>query len=169
MLLSVFSCTSVRVGYDYNPTTDFSNYFTYNYFSDMNTGLNDLDTRRLLKAVDSILPQKGLRLSEEPDFLLNIQSSFFYNPQRSTVGVGVGGTNNNVGGGISIGVPVGGSESELELVFDFVDTQKNELFWQAVSSLPYRQKSSPSTWEKQLTQAVIKIFSKYPPTPAKGN
>ncbi len=159
----LLSCASVRVNYDYDPETDFGSYRTYNYFEDMETGLSDLDTRRLIHAVDSLMQQRGIKLSEEPEFLINIQSQSFYKPQNSAVGVGVGGTGRNVGGGVSIGVPIGGSSLERELIFDFVDSQKNQLFWQAVSLSNLSDNAAPSTREKKIKEIVNKVLSKYPP------
>ncbi len=162
-LFTLVSCSTVRVNYDYEPATDFSAYRTYNYFTDMDTGLSNLDTNRLIDAVDAAMQQKGIKLSEEPEFLINIQSQSFYNAQSSSVGVGVGGTGGNVGGGVSIGVPIGGNSLERELVFDFVDVQKNQLFWQCVSSSSFNEKASPEARERKINEIVTKVFSKYPP------
>ena len=167
VFLCLCACASVRVSYDYDPATDFSAYRTYNYFGDMYTGLSDLDTKRLINAVDSVMQQNGIKLAEEPEFLINIQSQSFYNPQNSSVGVGVGGTSGNVGGGVSIGVPVGGNSLERELIFDFVDSQKNQLFWQAISTSNLNENADPLTREKKINEIVNKVFSKYPPSSEK--
>ncbi len=164
LISSLLSCSAVRVNYDYDKKTDFSNYTTYNYYPEMETGLSELDSKRLLKAIDSTMQLKGILFSEEPDFFINIQSRAFRNPQNSTVGVGVGGTGRNVGGGVSIGIPVGGSNFEREIVFDLVDSQKDELFWQAVSESAFRENASPSVKEEKLNDIVSKVFSKYPPS-----
>ncbi len=163
LLLCFFSCATVQVNYDYDPDTDFSAYRTYNYFSDLDTGLSNLDNHRLLDAVDSLMQVKGIKLSEEPEFLINIQSQAYQKPQNSSLGVGVGGTGSNVGGGVSIGVPLGGNALERELVFDFVDSQKNQLFWQAVTLSDLNEKASPVTRERKIIEIVSKVFAKYPP------
>ena len=157
------ACSSIRVQYDYDRGTDYSNYKTYNYYPDMQTGLNELDTKRLLRAMDSVLQTKGIQFSEEADFLINIESREFQLPQRNTVGVGVGGSGRNVGGGVSIGLPIGAANRETEIVFDFVDSRKDALFWQAISESSLRDNASPSTKEKVLQEIVAKVFSKYPP------
>ncbi|NAS14172.1 DUF4136 domain-containing protein [Poritiphilus flavus] len=163
LLIFCLSCTAVRVNYDYDKKTDFTNYTTYNYYPQMDTGLSQLDAKRLLKAVDSTMQMKGILFSEEPDFFINIQSRAFRTPQNSSVGVGVGGTGRNVGGGVSIGLPVGRPNMELEIVFDLVDSQKDELFWQAVSESAFRENASPSVKEQNLRNLVAKVFAKYPP------
>jgi len=165
ILLAFFcaSCSSVRVIYDYDKSTEFSNYTTYGYYPDMETGMSQLDANRLLNAVDEIMQQKGMLFSEEPDLLVNIQSRDFRNPQNSNVGVGVGGTGRNVGGGVSIGIPLGRTGVEREIVFDLIDSQKDMLVWQAVSETPFREAASPSVREEKSLEIVTKVFSKYPP------
>lgn len=164
MVLGLLSCASVRVNYDYEKSTDFSNYSTYNYYPEMTTGLSELDTKRLLAAVDSVMQAKGFLLAEEPDFLINIQSSAFRSPAGNTVGVGVGGTGGNVGGGVSVGLPLGRGKLEREIVFDLVDSQKDSLFWQAVSNSSFSENATPLNREKILREVVIKVFSKFPPS-----
>ncbi|MEO0572228.1 MAG: DUF4136 domain-containing protein [Bacteroidota bacterium] len=162
-LVLLVGCSTVRVNYDYDKNTDFSNYTTYNYFGDMESGLSPLDEKRLLRVLDSTLRAKGFLLSEEPEFLVNILSQEYKDAPQNTVGVGLGGTNRNVGGGVSIGIPVGGSQLERSIQFDFVDSQKNALFWQAISESGFRSNASPSVREEQLRKVVEKVFSKFPP------
>ncbi|NNJ87996.1 MAG: DUF4136 domain-containing protein [Eudoraea sp.] len=157
------SCSGLRVDYDYDTNADFSNYRTYNYYSDMQTGLSDLDTKRLLRALDSVLLSKGIQSSEEPDFLINIESREFQLPQNNSVGIGVGSGGRNVSGGVSIGVPLGSPNREREIIFDFIDSQKDALFWQAVTTSNYRENASPGTREKILNEIVGKVMKKYPP------
>ncbi|UJH66532.1 DUF4136 domain-containing protein [Allomuricauda sp. SCSIO 65647] len=163
ILMLLVSCAGGRVSYDYDKSTDFSNYATYNYFGDMETGLSELDERRLLKVMDSILQAKGFLLSEEPDFLVNIISSEYQRASNNAIGVGVGGTGRNVGGGVSVGVPIGGSGIERQIQFDFVDSQKNALFWQAISESGYRDNASPFERYEKIKALAAKVFSKFPP------
>lgn len=157
------SCNAVRVSYDHDKTTDYSNYSTYNYYPDMETGLSGLDEKRLLTALDSTLRAKGYLLAEEPDFLINIVSSEYRKAPNNSVGVGIGGTGRNVGGGVSVGVPLGGSGIERQIQFDLVDSQKDALFWQAISESGFRDNASPSVREEILQKIVAKVFSKFPP------
>ncbi|MCX2720712.1 DUF4136 domain-containing protein [Lentiprolixibacter aurantiacus] len=164
LLILLASCGAVRVNYDYSQETDFSVYTTYDYYPDMDTGLSQLDTKRLLRVVDSVMQIRGFSISDQPDFYINIQSSVYRDATSSSVGVGMGGTGRNVGGGISVGVPLGGSGITREIVFDFVDADRDALFWQAVSNSNYRENASPSTRERVLREVVAKVFSKYPPS-----
>lgn len=162
-LMLLTACSAVRVNYDYDKETDFSDYRSYNYYPELETGLSQLDTKRLLRAVDSILQSKGLIIAEEPDFYINILSQSFRTANNNAVGVGVGGTGGNVGGGISVGIPIGGSGLEREIIFDFVDPRKDALFWQAVSTSDLSDNAAPRTRERKLKEIASKVLAKYPP------
>ncbi len=162
-LLLFVSCSAIRVNYDYEKEANFNNYTTYNYYPDMLTGLSDLDSKRLLKAIDLKMRSKGILLSEEPDFFINIQSRSSQMPRNNAVGVGLGGTGRSIGGGLSIGIPVGQPGMELQIQFDFVDSQKENLFWQGISNGPFKESLSPVAREQKFNEIVEKVFSKYPP------
>ena len=73
-LIVLTSCSSIYVNYDYDKATNFKRYKTYNYFSDVNTGMSELDSKRFFKALDSALLSRGYIVSETPDFLIDIKS-----------------------------------------------------------------------------------------------
>jgi len=162
-LIFLSSCSSVRVQYDYDDSTDFSNYTTYNYYVDLESGLSQLDEKRLLRILDSTLQAKGLLLAEEPEFFINIMSSEFIENSGNNVGLGIGGTGRNVGGGVSVGIPLGSSSIQRSIQFDFIDSQKDALFWQALSKSGFKENDSPSLREKRLRAVVDKVFVKFPP------
>ena len=156
------SCTTINVNYDYDKTTDFSAYNTYNYFSDMQTGMSELDTKRFMDALDNELQNNGFQLSDNASFYIDIKSSEYQEAQRNTVGVGMGGTGRNVGGGISVGIPIGQSNVNRQLTVDFVDDSKNGLFWQAVSTYSFNPSATPEKREALFQSIAEKIMSKYP-------
>ncbi|WP_147677279.1 DUF4136 domain-containing protein [Algibacter pacificus] len=157
------SCAPIYVNYDYEKGTDFTKYKSYNYYADMKTGLSELDTKRLLNILDVQLQEKGFILSETPDFFIDIKSSEFKGAQRQTVGVGVGGTGRHVGGGISIGLPIGQAQVTRKITFDFVDENIKQLFWQAVSESSFNPNSTPEKRENGLNTIVTKVLKQYPP------
>lgn len=163
LVLAFVSCSSVRVNYDYDKTTDFSSYSTYNYYADMQSGLSQLDEKRLFRAMDSTLKARGYRLAEEPELFINIMSDEYRGAPNNNVGVGIGGGGRNVGGGISVGLPLGGSNMERSIQFDLVDAQRDALVWQAVAESGFRENASPSVREDKLRNLVKKVFSKFPP------
>jgi hypothetical protein len=163
VLIVLTSCGATRVNYDYDTKTDFTSYTTYNYFGDMETGLSQLDEKRLMNALDAALGEKGFMFAEEPDVFINIKSSVYTSQQGNNVGVGLGGGGGNIGGGVSIGIPVGGPKLNRELQIDFVDAIKDVLIWQAISESPFREGETPEEKSEKLQALVDKVFSKYPP------
>jgi len=163
VIILMVSCNAIRVNYDYDKETDFSAYTTYNYYADMETGLSELDVKRLLAAMDIALQTKGLLFSEEPDMWINIKSNTFRTQPNNSVGVGVGGAGRSVGGGVSIGIPVGQANLQREIQFDFVDAKKDMLFWEASSISAFKENDLPIVRERRLQELVDKVLAKYPP------
>lgn len=163
LALLIISCAPIHVNYDYDKEVDFSAYKTYQYYGSMETGLNELDTKRLLNAIDAKMQTKGFTISENPDFFIDIKTQEYQAAQQSTVGVGVGGTGRNVGGGISIGLPIGQANVNRQITIDFVDENKKQLFWQAVSESSFNPKATPEKREARLNAIVEKVLSSYPP------
>lgn len=163
LALLIISCAPIRVNYDYDKTTNFDSYKTYQYYANMETGLSELDTKRLLNAIDAKMESRGYNISENPDFFIDIKSAEYQGQQRQTVGVGVGGGGRNVGGGISIGLPIGQANINRQITIDFVDENKNQLFWQAISESSFNPKATPEKREERLNAIVEKVLSKYPP------
>lgn len=162
LLLSFISC-GVVVNYDYEKSTDFSSYKTYNYYDDMKTGLSALDTKRFIRSMDAKLKAIGLERSDNADFYIDIQSRDVVNRTNSSVGVGVGGTGGNVGGGVSVGIPLGGNQYTREIFIEFVDDTKSGTFWQAITETSFNPNAKPEKRESQFQALVEKVFSKYPP------
>ena len=74
IILFCFStCAPIYVNYDFEKGTDFTKYKTYNYYSDMEPGLSQLDTKRLLDAIDIELKKQGFILADNPDFFIDIK------------------------------------------------------------------------------------------------
>jgi len=163
LIVLLNACSPIYVNYDYDKTINFKIYKTYQYFGDLDTGLNELDTKRLLDALDKNLKLKGFSISETPDFLIDIKTIEYKNPQRENVGVGIGGGNRNVGGGVSIGLPIGQPSTMREIIFDFVDANKKQLFWQAKSESSFNQRAIPEKKEERLIAIVEKVFKNFPP------
>ena len=162
-LILATSCAGIRVNYDYEPQTDWSTYQTYAFYPQMETGMTDLDTRRLTSALEDVLREKGYRQGEDADLLLNIFSQMYQEAPGGNVGVGLGGTGGNVGGGVSVGIPMSGSGLKREITFDLIDATRDQLIWQAVSIDSFRENESPRKREERFQALVRKVFSNFPP------
>ena len=161
VLFSIFLMSScgVTVNYDYEKGTDFTQYKTYHYFDDMQTGLSELDSKRFFGALDKAMSSKGFILSESPDLIIDIRSETYQSAQSSSVGMGVG----TGGGGISVGIPVGQGNMSRQIIFDFVDGKTQQLIWQAVSSEPNLPENTPEAREAQFKVVIDKVLEGFPP------
>ena len=163
ILVLITSCAPIRVNYDFDKTTDFTQYKTYNYYSDMKTGLSELDTKRFLDVLDLQMKAKGFILTDIPDFFIDIKSSDIQAAQRNTVGVGLGGGGRNVGGGVSIGIPIGQAGINRQVTIDFVDENAKQLFWQAVGEYNFNPNAAVEKREAQINAIIEKVLTEYPP------
>ena len=157
------SCGSTRVDYDYDEQIDFSQYQTYNFMPEMDSGLSQLDLKRLMDATDAVMQAKGFTKSETPDVLINIIAEEYEDVQRNSVGVGIGG--GSYGGGVSVGagIPLGGNKNHQTITLDLVDAQKDILVWQAVSDSKIKVSTNPQERVTHYTKIAQKIFEKFPP------
>ena len=163
IIVLITSCASIRVSHDYDRAIDFSQFKTYNYYSDLQSGLSELDERRLVDQLDAYLPQIGLTKSESPDVMIDFHSKETAQINNSNVGVGVGGGGGNVGGGITIGMPVGRSDIQRQIIFQIVDDGGRGVVWEALTESGYNINSTPDRREAQFKAIVEKAFSQYPP------
>ncbi|MFI8379289.1 DUF4136 domain-containing protein [Leeuwenhoekiella sp. NPDC079379] len=159
----IISCGSTQVNYDYDEQINFSEYKTYNFLPDMQTGLSQLDANRLIDAIDIVMQQKGFVKSETPDLLINIISDQYRENSQNSVGVGVGG--GSYGGGLSIGagIPLGGSKDHQTITVDLVDSKQDMLIWQAVSDSNIVLNTNPQDRVSYYTKVSQKIFKNFPP------
>lgn len=160
VLFFLFVSCGVTVNYDYQKSTDFTKYKTYHYFDNMQTGLSELDAKRFFRQLNIALEAKGFTMANDPDFLIDIKSSYFQDSQSSSsVGIGIGGG----GGGVSVGIPVGEDNISRQIVFDFVDSETEQLIWQAVSTEPYLPENTPDAREAQFQLVIEKVLAGFPP------
>lgn len=161
-LILLHSC-GAKVNYDFDSEKNFTTYTTYNFYPSLNSGLNELDEKRIINITDSIFFQKGMKKSEEPQILINFYSNQYTSNSRNTIGVGFGNVGRNTSVGVSGGIPIGGKEVNQQLTIDIVDAAHDALIWQAVSEHSYKEKATPQKKEAYYTYVLNKIFGKYPP------
>ena len=159
----ISSCNSPRAVYDYDQQAEFSQYNTYNIFPEFNSGLSQLDERRLLSSLENALQEENLSEAANPDLYLNVYTEEFREPSRNSLGVGVGGGGGNVGVGVSGGIPIGGPETYLKLTFDLIDARNDALVWQAVVESRFDLNASPEKRQKRFHKIVQKALKGYPP------
>lgn len=161
-LVFLTSCASVNVKLDYDTRTDFTKYKTYTINPEMQSGLSELDQRRVVRLIDSVMQARGFERKLVADFLIDLRSQVYQRPANPNVGIGMGGTNGNVGGGFSIGVPTGGG-LKRQIDIAFFDFTTDRIFWEAQTEKSFQMNSTPGKREEVLRQVVIKALDRYPP------
>jgi hypothetical protein len=156
------SCGTLVV-LDYDTEKDFSKYSTYNFYPDLKTGLSELDENRIIKITDSLLQDKGMVKSDNPQLLINFYSSEYVSRSRNTIGVGLGSVGRNTSVGVSTGIPVGGNEINQQLTVDFIDATRDALVWQAKTEGSFKERATPEQRENHYQKTLNRIFRKYPP------
>ncbi len=157
------SCGVTNVVHDYDEQQDFSIYKTYDFYPEMESGLNDLDLKRLLEVTEAAMQARGFIRSETPDIYINFKSATAKEPSRNSVGVGVGSGGRGVNIGIGGAIPIGGPQTYLELTTDFVDVKRDELVWQAIAQKQFNPNASPNTKTDFFYRIIEKSLVKYPP------
>ena len=159
ILITLSSCSSVRVNADYDKKVSFTNFKSYAY---LKSGIDKaeisyLDKKRILNAIDEIMPTNGLSKSENPDVLISI-----FTKERERVDVyqnyGFGwGWNPYWGMGYSNVT----TTPEGTLFIDIIDAKTKELVWQGEGS-GYLTKNTEKK-DARIKEFVSKILEQYPP------
>jgi hypothetical protein len=158
-LVTLTSCSSVRVVSDYDSKTNFSKYNTFAFYKPGidKAKISDLDKKRIMREIEANLIAKGLIVSENPDMLISI-----FTKERERVDV-----YNNAYWGYGYGPWYGGgtyaaSATEGTLFIDFIDKQKNELFWQGIG-VGDLVLTTVEKKEARIKEIVAKVLAAYPP------
>lgn len=161
--ISSLSCSSTKVYMDYDEKAKISSYKTYDYFLVEENGLNELDVKRVKKALDYFLDEKNITPKTIPDFRINFYAETYTVESQNNIGVGVGGGNNGFGGGISSGIPINTSRDMIAFTLEFIDALNKELFWQCVVETKIQDTTNPTERQNFINEIVQKALEKYPP------
>ena len=170
-LFAIFlsSCSSVRVAADYDKEANFNNYKTFAFFKPGidKAEINDIDKRRILRAIEAELMAKGYTKSENPDMLVSIftksnQRVDIYNNAWGNGAWGWGGFGRWGWGGIGMGGSQVSTKTEGVLFIDLIDTNKKELIWQG-SGTGYLVTKNIDKKEARIKEFVSKMIAEFPP------
>ncbi|MCH4554049.1 DUF4136 domain-containing protein [Aestuariibaculum lutulentum] len=173
LLFVVTSCSSIKVATDYDKNANFTTYKTFAFYK---TGIdkaeiNDLDKRRILRAIEAELLAKGFTKSENPDLLVSL---FTKSNQRVDVynnawgygawgwgGWGPYGAGFGPGWGWGWNQPTATTSTEGVLYIDLIDANKKELVWQGMGTGYLTQNMEKK--EALIKEFVAEILAEYPP------
>lgn len=163
MTLLFVSCGST-VAVDYEKGTDWNAYKGYQFYTEMDTGLNALDNNRIIDAADSILQKRGLQRTDYNDFFINFYVEESLSNSRNTLGIGVGSGGGNVSVGGGVGIPIGGKVVNQRITIEFIEAQVGgKLIWQAVYNGELKEKATPRQKKAYYNKVIAKILAEYPP------
>lgn len=166
LLAIVFTaCSSVQVVTDYDKEVDFDQYQTFAYYKSGidKAEISDLDKRRILKAIDKSMLEKGFTKSKEADLLISI-----YTDATKEVNVYP-----NYYGWYSPwwGYPGyynrSSSYTKGTLYIDIIDRASKTLIWQGVGQGAINPEADVDKKTERINTIVEKIMEKYPPERSK--
>ncbi len=170
LLLSV-TAHAADVQYDYDTSRDFSGYRYYAWQEQSDI----VDESFKLLSIDQLKELLGYNLDQRlesasekspADFLvrLYIKPMKKLVDDRPRIGLGMGGFNDGMGGGISFSFPLGGSDLDqsAQIVIDFLDPKTQQLVWRG-SLVTNLSSTSVAANQKQLQKAFEAILKKFPP------
>ena len=166
LALVVTSCSTVRVASDYEKNTNFNEFKTFAFFKPGidKAEINDIDKRRILRAIESELLAKGFTKSETPDLLVSIftksnQRVDVYNNHWGYGAWGWGGFGPGWGWGWN--QPMVSARTEGVLYIDLIDADKKELIWQGQGT-GYLTRNIDRK-EERIREFASKILEQFPP------
>ncbi len=161
MLLMLTGCSSIAVKSDYDQTTDFSQYKTYQWLekggNSSITQRNPLAAQKIVGAVEREMQLKGLKKSvgEAADLLLTFHAgvqdkvdvtAYGYNYWRPRRGLGITTVDVN-------------RYKEGTLIIDVIDAREKQLIWRGWGSGVI---GDPGNVGEKIEKAVTKILEEYP-------
>jgi hypothetical protein len=167
VLVTISSCSSIRVSSDFDKTATFPAYKTYAFTPEaLALPLDDINRNRILTAVEKELAAKGFTKSDNPDVLidLNIKTQTQQTATATNSGGYYGtGYRYGYGGGFSTTHISYDTYVDGTLFIDMIDATKKQLVWQGRGTKTVDQDASQQKREQNINYAVKQIFVKYPP------
>lgn len=156
------SCASIDVATDYDKEVNFNKYETYAFFKPGidQAEISDLDKKRILRAIDYELSQKGMVKSENPDLLVSMftKTKEEVDIYQNNFGYGWGWSPYFWGAGTNTH-----SYTSIKgtLFIDLIDAERNELVWQGLGTGVLTQKMEKK--DEKIKKIVNEILQKFPP------
>jgi hypothetical protein len=172
-------CASDPIRSDYDPTADFSQYKSYNFFADAGpeqTNYQSFFSKYMVAAISREMDSRGYTKSNDPDLLVNFNAILREKTDvRTTPAPSYGGGYYGYRGGFYD--PWGGygmatethvsQYTEGTFNIDLVDARQKKLVWEAVGTGKISQKVLEEL-EERVNAGVPKFFAKYPFTAGSG-
>ena len=170
VLLAFVACSTVKIGFDYDKTADFSKYKTYAFSEEtMKLPVNQLNLDRLIRAVENQMTVEGFTKSDKPDVIIDLRAKGEeYQTATATTTGGYGGYGYRYGrwgygGGFSTTQINYDKYVEGTLFITMIDKATDKIVWQGTGTKTLDENTSAEKREQNINYAVTQIFSNYPP------
>ena len=163
LIISLSSCTTVRVASDYDQKANFNQYRSFAFFKPGidKAEISDLDKKRILRAIEADMTAKGFVKSDNPDMLVSIftKTRENINVYQNNWNWGWYGWGWNPWWGPNYNTVSRVKEGTLYI--DLIDASKKELVWQGMGTAALS--SNVEKKQERINEIVTAILSKYPP------
>jgi hypothetical protein len=167
-------CASDNIRSDHDPSADFSQYSTFNFFKDAgpeDTNYQSFFSKYMVAAITREMEARGYTLSDDPDLLVNFNAILREKTDvRTTPAPMYGGYYGYRGGFYDPWMGYGYAQethvsqyTEGTFNIDLVDARRKKLVWEAVGTGRVSQKALEEL-EERVNAGVAKFFAKYPYT-----
>lgn len=172
LTMGTSGCSSSNIRSDYDPTADFSQYSTFNFFQDAgpeSTNYQSFFSKYMVTAITREMELRGYTLSDDPDLLVNFNAILREKTDvRTTPAPSYGGYYGYRGGFYDPWMGYGYAQethvsqyTEGTFNIDLVDARKKKLVWEAVGTGRVSQKDLEEL-EERVNTGVANFFKNYP-------
>ena len=158
-IVLLYSCSSVKVIYDFDSTINFSNYssFAFSKQEVEKLDISDIDKKRILSSIEESLVSKGYNFSSTPDLIVNIST-------KSREDIYINQTYNRFNYGW-YGFPYDQNYRPYTrttglLYIDIIDSKNGSLIWNASGSGSLY--SGRLSRDELISNFVNKVLESYP-------
>ena len=166
MVISIASCSSVKIAYDYDKQVDFTKFKTYAFTEEaLKIPLGELDRGRLITAVETEMAAKGFTKSDNPDVLIDMIITAKKRTEATATNMGGYGGYGRYGYGGGFGTTQVSYNEYVDgtLFINMVDKSTEKIAWQGRGTKTLDEDASASKRESNINYAVKQIFTNYPP------
>ena len=142
---------------DYNPTTDFTNYTTYNIAkpkAELQADANPIAHQRIERAIKKEMALLNYQLAAQPDLIVS-----FFTKVEDIVEREYYTTYYNGGARIPVVGPELYQYEKGSIIINIIDTKTNEAVWHGV--IEGRVRTNTKTAEEDIQKAVRAIIQEY--------
>ena len=170
MAISLAGCASKNVDWDYDPGQSLAHLEAYAWMDNNKAKEKDgyhtdaLEEQRIRNSVDSIMSERGFRLSstkDDVDFLVSYATGVQSRVEGQQLSTSIGFGSRGYGFGVSNDNLIR-EYDERTLTIDFIDPESKNVIWRGRSRTRMQNKLSPQQRTDRVNQEVMNILSGFP-------